>query len=285
MTHHNTHDLNNTASMAVASENEEEKVIVRLASCPEEIELAQKLRYLVFYEENGATPTKEMQKLKRDLNPLDEIMDHLVVVATSPTTHKEKIVGTYRLLRQDVAEKHGQFYSSDEYDLTNLIKSDNTLLELGRSCVLADYRTKPILNLLWEGIADYITDHNVGLLFGCASFHGTSVESISQQLSYLHHYHSAPENLLPRALDKHYVEMNIHPKETLNERRLFASLPPLIKGYLRVGATIGNGAFIDHEFNTIDVCIVLQTKQVTDRYRKYYERKIQKTMPGQKEDS
>ena len=159
------------------------------------------------------------------------------------------------------------------------------MLELSRSCILADYRTKPILNLLWEGIADYITDHEVDLLFGCASFHGVSVESISQQLSYLHHFHSAPEDLLPLALEKHYVNMNIHQKESLNQRRLFASLPPLIKGYLRLGATIGDGAFIDYQFNTIDICIVLQTEQVTERYRKYYERKIQKTIPGQKQAS
>ncbi len=283
MTQKNTHKLNGATSSAETPEKE--KVIVRLATCPEEIELAQKLRYLVFYEENGAKPTEEMRKLKRDLNPLDEIMDHLVVVATNPTTQKDAIVGTYRLLRQSIAEQHGQYYSSDEYDLTKLINSDNTLLELGRSCVLPNYRTKPILNLLWEGIADYITDHNIDLLFGCASFNGTSAEAISQQLSYLHHYHSAPEHLLPRSLDKHYVDMNLHPKESLNQRRLFASLPPLIKGYLRLGATIGDGAYIDHQFNTIDVCIVLQTKQVTERYRKYYERKIQKTMPGQKEAS
>lgn len=283
MTQDNTPELNSTETSVDALEKE--KVIVRLATCPEEIEQAQRLRYLVFYEENGAKPTEEMRKLRRDLNPLDEIMDHLVVVATDPATNKDAIVGTYRLLRQSVARKHGQFYSSDEYDLTKLLNSDNNLLELGRSCVLPDYRTKPILNLLWEGIADYITDHNVDLLFGCASFHGTSVEAISRQLSYLHHFHRTPEHLLPRSLDKHYVDMNLHPKESLNQRRVFSSLPPLIKGYLRLGATIGDGAYVDHQFNTIDVCIVLETKQVTERYRKYYERKIQKTIPGQKEAS
>ncbi len=285
MTHHSTNRVNGATSSACDSGNDEEKVIVRLATGSEEIEMAQKLRYLVFYEENGATPTDEMRRLKRDLNPLDEIMDHLVVIVSDPDTNKDKIVGTYRLFRQSVAHKHGQFYSSSEYDLTKMINSNKNLLELGRSCVLADYRTKPILNLLWEGIAEYITDHNIDLLFGCASFHGTSVESISQQLSYLHHFHSAPEELLPRSLDKHYINMNIHPKESLNQRRLFASLPPLIKGYLRVGATIGDGAYIDHQFNTIDVCIVLQTEHVTERYRKYYERKIQKTIPGQKQAS
>lgn len=257
-----------------------EKVIVRLTSSKEEIALAQKLRYEVFYEENGAHPTEEMRKEKRDINLLDEIMDHLIVITHNPTTHTEKIIGTYRLLRQSVAEKQGRFYSSDEYDLGKLTNSNNKLLELGRSCVLADYRTRPILNLLWEGIAHYITEYDIDVLFGCASFQGVSVESISQQLSYLHHFHHAPDHLIPKAHDEHYVDMNIHPKESLDERRIFASLPPLIKGYLRVGATIGDGAVIDLQFNTIDICIVVQTSLITDRYRKYYERKIKKHIPG-----
>lgn len=258
----------------------EGEAYVRLAKDSSEVEQAQKLRYQVFYEEYGAKPDDEMFAQKRDFDSFDEITDHLVVIAKDPTTQSEKIVGTYRLLRQSVADKFGDFYSSGEYDLSSLLASDNNLLELGRSCVLADYRTKPILNMLWQGIADYITDHNIDLLFGCASFQGVNVDSIAQQLSYLHHFHSTSADLAPVAIKDRYVNMNIHPKEALNARRLFSSLPPLIKGYLRVGATIGNGAIIDHQFNTIDVCIVVQTSLVTERYRKYYERKIQKTMPG-----
>jgi len=257
---------------------------VRLAQNPEEIEQAQKLRYQVFYEEYGAQPTDEMRVQKRDFDDFDKITDHLIVLANDPLTGGEKIVGTYRLLRQNIAEKHGRFYSTDEYNLDKLIASDNFLLELGRSCVLADYRTKPILNMLWQGIADYITDHKIDLLFGCASFQGVSVDSIAQQLSYLHHFHSTPADISPVAIKERYVDMNIYEKETLNERRVFASLPPLIKGYLRLGATIGNGAVIDNQFNTIDVCIVVQTSLMTERYRKYYERKIKKTMPGQSEE-
>ncbi|MFP4464454.1 MAG: GNAT family N-acetyltransferase [Alphaproteobacteria bacterium] len=269
----------NLAPIAQRS-NDDENIIVRLAHTSEEIKQVQELRYKVFYEENGAHPTTEIKAQKRDLTPIDDITDHLIVTATNAKTGNEKIVGTYRILRQEVAEKHGRFYSSDEYDLTKLLNSKNRLLELGRSCVLADYRTKPILNLLWEGIASYITKHNIDLLFGCASFHGISVDSISEQLSYLHHYHSAPENIAPRALKERFVSMNSHPKDSLNERRIFASLPPLIKGYLRLGATIGDGAVIDEQFNTIDVCIVVQTSLMTERYRKYYERKIRKTIPG-----
>ena len=261
--------------------NSEKSAYVRLARTPAEIEEAQKLRYKVFYEEYGARPNEETQREKRDFDDFDGITDHLIVLTRDARTQEEQIVGTYRLLRQSVAEEHGRFYSSSEYDLSLLLKSDNVLLELGRSCVFAEYRTKPILNLLWQGIADYITENNIDLLFGCASFHGTDIDQVATQLSYLHHFHSTPDDIKPIALNDHYVDMNIIPKDKIDERRAFASLPPLIKGYIRLGATIGDGAVIDEQFNTIDVCIVVQTSLMTDRYRKYYERKIQKPMPGQ----
>lgn len=264
--------------------NSEKSAYVRLARTPTEIEEAQKLRYKVFYEEYGAKPNEETQREKRDFDDFDGITDHLIVLTRDERTQKEQIVGTYRLLRQSIAEEHGRFYSSSEYDLSLLLKSDNVLLELGRSCVFAEYRTKPILNLLWQGIANYITENNIDLLFGCASFHGTDVDQIATQLSYLHHFHSTADNIKPIALNDHYVNMNIIPKEQIDERRAFAALPPLIKGYIRLGATIGDGAVIDEQFNTIDVCIVVQTSLMTDRYRKYYERKIQKPMPGQSGD-
>ena len=270
-------------SQAIAVPNYDElSAYVRLAQTPEEITEAQKLRYEVFYEEYGAEPNEIMRQQKRDFDDFDDITDHLIVLTKDAATGDEKIVGTYRLLRQNIAEEFGRFYSEDEYDLDHLIKSKQFLLELGRSCVLAEYRTKPILNLLWQGIASYITEYNIDLLFGCASFQGVDVDSIADQLSYLHHFHSTPEEVRPIALKERYVNMNILPKEELNERRVFASLPPLIKGYLRLGATIGEGAVIDTQFNTIDVCIVVQTSLMTDRYRKYYERKINKAMPGQK---
>ncbi len=256
---------------------------VRLAQNKSEIEEAQRLRYSVFYEEYGAKPNDAMKEQKRDFDEFDDITDHLIVVINDLENKTEKIVGTYRLLRQEIAQKENKsFYSSDEYNISKLIESGQTLLELGRSCVLSEYRTKPILNLLWQGIADYITDNKIALLFGCASFQGTNIDDIELQLSYLHHYHSTADDIAPTALPSRCVNMNVIPKEEINERRVFASLPPLIKGYLRLGATIGHGAVIDEQFNTTDVCIVVQTHLMTDRYRKYYERKIQKSMPGQK---
>lgn len=257
----------------------------RLATSPDEIREAQELRYKVFYEEYGATPTPQIKQERRDFDEFDTVADHLVVLARDPARpDRETIVGTYRLLRQEIAEKHGRFYSGDEYDIAPLLRSGQRLLELGRSCVLAEYRTRPILNLLWQGIADYITEHDLDLLFGCASFQGTDIEAIAPQLSYLHHFHATPEDLRPVALPERYVDMNLVPKEEINERRAFAALPPLIKGYLRLGASIGEGAVIDAQFNTTDVCIVVQKKLLTERYRKYYERRLNKPMTRSAEE-
>lgn len=266
-----------TADMSL-NETDFDQITVRLAQSTDEIEAAQRLRYEVFYEEYGARPTKDMIKSRRDIDEYDEYADHLIVIDESRP--KNNIIGTYRLLRREGANKVGQFYSSNEYDLTPILNTSETVLELGRSCVLSPFRTRPVLQLLWQGIADYITEHDIELMFGCASLHSTDIKSISKPLSYLHHYHLAPEQLRAKAIKGRYINMNIVPQEDINARRVFAELPPLIKGYLRAGASVGDGAVIDEEFNTTDVCVVVQTHLLADRYRKHYERKIQKSLPS-----
>lgn len=253
-----------------------EKIIVRLAQNDNEIEQAQRLRYAVFYEEYGAKASPEISASKLDIDDYDAFADHLVVVDQSEVP--DKIIGTYRLVRQSCAEKFGRFYSSAEYDLAPLLQSDAALLELGRSCVLPAYRTKPVMQLLWQGIADFVADYKVDLMFGCASLHTTDIDSIAEPLSYLYHHHLAPEDIRVRALEEQFVDMNIISKDALNPRSAFKNLPPLIKGYLRLGATIGDGAVIDQQFNTTDVLIIVQTHLVTKRYRNHYERKIRKNM-------
>lgn len=256
-------------------------ITVRLANSEEEIELAQQLRFNVFYEEHTAKPSDEVQKLRRDFDEYDTHADHLVVVDHSGA--EDRIVGTYRLLQRDGAEKAGQFYTAGEYTIDPLLKCGSTLLELGRSCVLPDYRSRPVMQLLWQGIADYVAENDIEIMFGCASFYNTDIEALAPSLSYLHHYHLAPEKFRVRAVDSRYIDMNIIPQSELNARRVFAELPPLIKGYLRLGGAIGEGAVIDEQFDTTDVCIIVQTHMVTDRYRKHYERKNQKAMPRAEE--
>ena len=256
-----------------------DKIEIRLTKSDEEIEAAQRLRYTVFYEEYGAIPDEEMKREKRDMDSYDSFTDHLVVIDKNKSSGIDSIVGTYRLLRQSVAEKHGPFYTSHEYDIQPLLDSGTTLLELGRSCVLPDYRTRPVLQKMWEEIAHYVADHDIGMMFGCASLHGTNIDELSEQLSYLYHHHKADSSVCPRAIDTRYVDMNLIEKDKIDAKKAFMSLPPLIKGYIRLGASIGDGAVIDEQFNTTDVCIVMPTAKVTQKYLKHYERVTQKTMP------
>jgi len=262
-----------------------EKIEMRLAKNSAEIEAAQRLRYEVFYNEFGAQPDEAMKLAGRDMDDFDAIADHLVVVdhgldkVAAQNNSPDNIVGTYRLLRQSVANEHDGFYTSDEYDIEPLINSGTTLLELGRSCVLPAYRARPVLQKMWQGIAHYVADHDIGMMFGCASLHGTDIDALSEQLSYLYHFHLADKNVCPRALSTRYVDMNIIPKDDLNVKKAFMSLPPLMKGYIRLGASIGDGAVVDEQFNTTDICIVMPTANVTDKYLKHYERVTDKKMP------
>jgi putative hemolysin len=241
-----------------------------LAKTSAEIEAAQRLRYKVFYEEWGAIPTPAMHQSKMDIDPFDEVMDHLIVIDELLGNGAESVVGTYRLLRGDVAKHHGKFYTSHEFDITPLHNHGGNLLELGRSCVLAQYRTMSVLQLLWQGIGDYVARYNIDLMFGCACLHGTDVDTVKDQLSYLYHYHLADKNLCPRALNDVYVDMNRVPKSNIDQKKIFMSLEPLIKGYLRAGCMIGDGAYIDRQFNSIDVCIILPTNRIAEKYKRHF---------------
>ena len=249
-----------------------EKITVRLASSPSEIEAAQRIRYKVFYEEYKAVADETAAATHMDVDDYDAVADHLIVLDESLPPSPSQIVGTYRLLRRAVADKFGEFYTSREYDIVPLLDSGAHLLELGRSCVLPPYRTRPVLQKLWQGIAHYVAEHKIGLMFGCASLHGTDVDALAPQLSYLYHYHLATSELRARALESHYVEMNRIPKDQIDAKKVFTSLPPLVKGYMRLGASVGDGAVIDQQFNTTDVCIVMPTHLVTQKYFKHYQR-------------
>lgn len=248
-------------------------ITVRLAKNQDEVTAAQKLRYHVFYDEFGAKPTPEMAAQKRDFDYFDDFTDHLVVI--DPNAEFDAgVVGTYRLLHEDAAKRAGRFYTSTEYNIDPLIASGAKMVEVGRSCVLAEYRTMPVLQLLWSGIASYISEHQIDLMFGCASLHGTDPAVLAPQLSLLYHNNLATPELRPRALPERYVDMNMMPRDQINARKVFMDLPPLIKGYLRVGAMVGDGAVVDEQFNTTDVCIIMPTYMVNDRYVKHYEREL-----------
>jgi len=247
-------------------------ISIRVAESEAEVAASQRLRYAVFVEEMLARPTPEQAACKREFDAYDPFADHLLVFDESLGAGPEAVIGSYRLMRRDQARAAGQFYTADEYDIAPMLAYPGEIMELGRSCVAASYRTGAVMQLLWRGIAEYVLAHNVQVMFGCGSLHGTDPEALAAQLTYLHHYHLAPPALRPVALPERYVGLDRMPLAELQPKRALAKLPPLIKGYLRLGGFVGDGAVIDHEFNTTDVCVVVKTDQVTDRYVKHLTR-------------
>jgi putative hemolysin len=246
---------------------------VRLAETLGEMDAAQHLRYRVFYDEMGARPTPAMARIERDYDDFDPLCDHLLVLDRSGA--EPAVVGTYRLIRRSAAARHGSFYSAGEFDVSMIESHPGEILELGRSCVAAAHRSRTVMQLLWRGIAAYVFHHRVGLMFGCASLPGTDPEALRLPLSYLHHHHLTPPALRPRALADRRVEMRRLPPHDIEPGRALAALPPLVKGYLRLGGFVGDGAVIDPQFNTTDVSIVVKTDLVTEKYYRHYERQAQ----------
>ena len=251
---------------------------VRLAESGADIAAAQALRYRIFYEIMGARPLPEMAKERRDHDAFDHICDHLLVLDHSRGSDAaDAVVGTYRLIRRDAAARHGAFYSAAEFDIARLIAYPGEILELGRSCVDAGYRARPVMQLLWGGIAAYVFHFDIALMFGCASLPGTDPDALAAPLSYLYHHHLAPPALRARALRERFVDMRRLGAAAIDPNRTLAALPPLIKGYLRLGGFVGDGAVIDDQFNTTDVCIIVKTDLVSEKYSRHYERQSKET--------
>jgi putative hemolysin len=247
---------------------------VRLARTPAEIDAAQALRYRVFYEEMGAHPSPDMAMDRRDYDEFDKVCDHLLVLDRRRGEGPEGIVGTYRLIRREAAARAGRFYSAAEYDISKMIDYPGEVLELGRSCIAKDARNTATMQMLWRGIALYAYHYDIKVMFGCASTPGTDPAQHAQSLSYLYQNHLAPPDIRVRARPERYVDMNILPPDSFDKRKAMARVSPLIKGYLRLGGFVGDGAVIDHEFDSTDVFIIVKTELVTEKYIRHYERGI-----------
>lgn len=248
---------------------------IRLANSQEEVRVAQRLRYLVFHVELGAKLLGTAPSDHVDADAYDPICDHLLVIRSRTSESNVElcvfdgeVVGTYRLLRQTFAEAHNGFYSQGEFDLAPLLarKSELSFLELGRSCVMPAYRGTPVIELLWQGIWNYVRFHKCDVMIGCASFEGTDPDMHADTLSFLGYHTKPPAEWHVRAHAAQYVNMERKPESQIDSRRAMLALPPLIKGYLRLGSYIGEGAVIDHAFNTIDVLIILPVSKINPRY-------------------
>ena len=240
---------------------------VRLATQGDDIGEAQRLRYDVFFDEGRATAPREAQLLRRDHDAFDAVCDHLLVIDTT-CAHGRSIVGTYRLLRREIAARHFGFYSESEFNLAPMLSRhpQARLLELGRSCVLKPYRDKRTVELLWHGIWTYVRQHRVDAMFGCASFDGINPDAIAEPLSFLARHALAREEWRIKARSDLYLAMERMADRPVDIRRALQAMPPLIKGYLRLGARFGEGAVIDRSFNTIDVLVILPVSDISQRY-------------------
>ena len=250
------------------------RFIVRLAESAAEVAAAQRLRYRVFVEEMGATTTPEDTAERRERDRFDPYFDHLLLIdrECEDPDLEMGVVGVYRVMPGSVARAGLGFYGQQEYELDLLLNYPRETLELGRSCVDEAYRGGTGMHLLWTGLGQYVADHDVSILFGVASFHGTETAPIAQALSYLHHNHLAPEDLRVRAVAANFVDMDILPPDQVDKIEALRQIPALIKAYLRLGGFVGEGAYIDREFNTVDVCLIMDTSRMVQRYRSFYSR-------------
>jgi len=255
---------------------------VRLARTKKDIKRAQRLRYDVFYKDGAAIADARTMLARRDRDAFDKVCDHLLVIdhaaakkpfeAARRFTRKPPVVGTYRLLGQDSANRHGGFYTESEFDVGGLIDRHRGLrfLELGRSCVLPPYRNKRTVELLWHGIWTYVRRHRFDVMIGCASLDGTDPDRLALQLSFLHHYAGAPMEWRASAHAGRRVDMNRMPKDAINPQAALHELPPLLKGYLRLGAFVGDGAVVDYQFGTTDVLVILPISAINARYIQHF---------------
>lgn len=274
-------DVTSAASLSPSVDVWQKHLQVRLAENPAEIREAQELRYRIFYEDLSATPSPEVAEAKRDFDSFDDFCDHLLVLDHS-APGQPRVIATYRFMRRAAAAGRGRYYSDDEFDVSRLIALDGEILELGRSCIDPGHRSGVVMQLLWRGIGEYVLSNDIKVMFGCASLQGTDPQALALPLAYLHHHHLAPEDLRPKALPDRFVDMNLMPAEAIPVNEARKALPPLIKGYLRLGGFIGEGAVVDGDFGTTDVCVVVKTDLVTERYYRHYARSHEEKPAGEK---
>ncbi len=246
---------------------------VRLTRNKDERKQVRQLRYDVFVEEEGAGATEEQRALREEYDSYDRFADYMAVF------HNGKIVGTYRIIDRRAAEKMGGFYTETEFDISKIKKARGNIAEMSRACVAREYRENAlVMRLLWAGLSSYLLRHKIALVFGVASWVGTNPARSAQAISYLYYNHLAPARLRATVLSENFADgvnpklsrMNILPAAFVDEDDARREMTPLIKGYLQLGAEFGRGVFVDKPFNSYDVFVSLQTKNIDKKYQKHF---------------
>jgi putative hemolysin len=246
---------------------------VRLTRNKEERKQVRQLRYKVFVEEEGAGVTEEQKALGEEYDSYDRYAEYMAVF------HQGRVVGTYRIIDRNAAEKMGGFYTENEFNISKIKKFHGNIAEMSRACVDPAYRENAlVMRLLWAGLGEMIMRRKIEILFGVASWVGTKPAKSAQAISYLYYNHLTPMRLRATVLPEKFAEgvnpklsrMNILPREFIDEADAKQEMTPLIKGYLRLGATFGKGVFVDTPFNSYDVFVMIETRKMSATYQKHF---------------
>ncbi|MCQ2581716.1 MAG: GNAT family N-acetyltransferase [Alphaproteobacteria bacterium] len=246
---------------------------VRLTRNKEERKQVRQLRYAVFCEEEGAYATEEQKNLREEYDAYDRFAEYMAVF------HKDKIVGTYRIIDRNDAEKMGGFYTETEFNISKIKKSNGNIAEMSRACVDREYRENGlVMRLLWAGLGEYVVKRKIAILFGVPSWVGKNPAESAQAISYLYYNHLSPLHLRATVLSENFADdvnpkmsqMNILPRAFVDEEIAKKQMTPLIKGYLRLGATFGRGVFVDKDFGSYDIFVMVQTKNIDKTYQKHF---------------
>lgn len=246
---------------------------VRLTRTKEERKMVRQLRYNVFCLEENASATEEQKNLGEEYDAYDTYADYMAVF------HNNKIVGTYRIIDREAAEKMGGFYTELEFNISKIKKVNGNIAEMSRACVDPEYRENSlVMRLLWAGLCEYIVKRKIVILFGVPSWVGTNPAMSAQAISYLYYNALSPSHLratvlkekLDPSVDPGLTQMNILPRAFVDEDEAKKQMTPLIKGYLRLGASFGKGIFVDKGFGTYDTFVLVQTKNIDKTYQKHF---------------
>jgi putative hemolysin len=237
----------------------------RLAQSDADHTAARRLRYDVFVTELGADGPDIDHKHRLETDAFDAFSGQLLLLDRMRPPD-DQVVGVYRIMDGDAALRAGRFYTEAEFDLTALRATERRLLELGRSCLHPDYRGGTGLMHMWQGLACVVRAKKAEILFGVASFAGTATTALAQPLALLARDHLAPPDLRVTSLSP----LSNPAPDDINRVAAMKQVPSLIKAYLRLGGFVGDGAFVDHAFNTTDVCLILDLDRMNPRQRAMY---------------
>lgn len=227
--------------------------IVKIADTEEELQQLFKLRYeeLFLYYNKESKNEEEMC-----VDKYDYLCDHLICYDNI----NKQVAGTYRLVLEEHVREVGSFITESEYDITKI--RSKKLLELGRAVVKEEYRNGTVIKLLWRGLIKYAQENQINYMFGTGSFHGTDPQNYEQALSYIYYNHLSPHDVRVQARKGSRSNINLIKEEEIDLRKVRKQMPALIKGYIKIGATFGEDAFIDKPFNSVDLFVLLDVDKV-----------------------